>query len=403
MEKYESMKRILNKYLYLVAIFFLFWAAVAGVLMRFTQIYGLSGFVFDKWLHGHSHVAFLGWGFLAALYLLAKKIHYQYRKIDFILFMIMIMSILGMLITFPIFGYKLIPILFLVAFLLASYYLLYRYLKFLKLTTEFWLKWVKSGIWFYYISSLAIWVIPVVMVKYDKGVIYYNLVYFYLHFLYNGFFSFVLWGLIFNYLKENYKIDENRKFSFFYNLLLISVIPTYVLSLYWNPPHLVVQIIGITSSFLQILGVLIFISEWWKRRKQIFKYWFFNLIFTIFIFKIFMQFLSSFYSLSAGAIALKPYFVVGYLHWFTLGFMSLSLFWLSDTFKNFISKIGLFLFVFGFILTELTLFYNGAIFLFQWKIPTLPFLGLLHCSILMLLGIIIIAIDQLRILNRNQV
>lgn len=389
------MYKILNRYLFLTSLVFLFWAALAGVMMRFAQIYGITGFVFDKWLHGHSHVAFLGWGFLAVLYLLTKKIDYQYRKIDFILYITLIMSIVGMLVTFPVFGYKLIPILLLVAFLLASYILLFRYLRFLKPKNEFWLMWIKSGIWFYYISSLAIWVIPIVMIKLDKGVLYYNLVYFYLHFLYNGFFTFVIWGLIYKYLNEKINIEINRKFRLFYQFLLVSVIPTFVLSLYWNPPHLLVQIVGIISAIIQLLGVLILIAAWWERRQQVFKYWFFNLILTIFVLKILMQFFSSFYSLSAGAIALKPYFVVGYLHWFTLGFMSLSLFWLSDVIKGLVSRLGLYMFIFGFLLTELTLFYNGAVFLWQWKIPTLPFVGLLHCSVLMFLGISVIIIDQI--------
>jgi len=394
------MNRILNKYLFLISLVFLFWAALAGVMMRYTQFYGIKGFVFDKWLHAHSHVAFLGWGFLAVLYLLTKKIDFQYRKIDFILYITLILSIAGMIITFPVFGYKLTPILFLVAFLVASYILLYRYLKFLKPKTDFWLIWVKSGIWFYYISSLAIWVIPIVILRGDKGVIYYDLVYFYLHFLYNGFFTFVIWGLIFNQLRDKFNIEVNKKFRLFYYLLWLSVIPTYVLSLYWNPPHPAVQIVGIASTTIQMVGVLILIADWWERRKQVVDQWFFKLILIIFILKILMQFFSSFYSISAGAIALKPYFVVGYLHWFTLGYMSLSIFWLSDFIRNLLSRMGFILFIFGFLLTELTLFYNGAVFLLQLNIPIIPFVGLLHCSIVMLVGISILIFDHFRILFR---
>jgi hypothetical protein len=393
------MQKFISKYLFFIAMIFLLWAAFAGLMLRYVQTFGLSEFKIDRWLQMHSHVAFLGWGFLGLIFLLSKKISYPLTKIDYILNCILICTVVGMMVAFPLFGYTIISILFLILFLLASYILLFRYLIFVKSISEPWKKWVISGIYFYYISSMAVWLIPLVILKTGKGDLYFNLVYFYLHFLYNGFFTFVIWGLIFKYLKEKFQVRENLKQRLFYNLLLLSAVPTYVLSLYWNPPHPTVEITGIFFGIIQLLGLVLLIADWWERKYRSNRNWLFNVILFVFIVKIFLQFLSSFYSISKGAIALKPYFVVGYIHWFTLGFLSLSLMWLADFIKDSISRIGFFLFISGFITTEFILFYNGTIFLLKLDLFVFAFSDLFYGSLLMFLGIFIMVIKYFNFLK----
>ena len=88
---------------------------------------------------------------------------------------------------------------------LTSYVLSFKLLKDLigKTIAD---KLVKYGIYYYLISSLATWFLAYVIVTQGKTELYYNTVYFYLHFLYNGFFVFGLFGLLF-------KAFENKKIS----------------------------------------------------------------------------------------------------------------------------------------------------------------------------------------------
>lgn len=362
--------------------------------MRYVQIYGLTSFEIGKWVQGHSHVAFLGWGFLGVMYLLNLKTNFILQNGDVVLYFLMIFSLLGMTIMFPIFGYKLIPILFLVLFLIASYAVLIRFYKHLIKTYVAEKKWIRSAIFYYFLSSLAVWMIPVVILKFGKTEMYYNLIYFYLHFLYNGFFTFALWGLLLQQIREQYNIQALTSLKIFFLLMQIVVIPTYVLSLYWNPIGLGIQIVGIIAATLQLVAILYLIISLFKQTLLFETEFTFLLIVGIFGDKILMQFLSSFYVLSVKAIALKPYFVVGYLHWFTIGFLTFTLLYLSGLTKTKYGKIGFQLLIVGFFITEITLFYKGTAILLNWNVYLLPYSGLFYGSLMMFLGILLLVFQR---------
>ncbi len=382
--------KFLSKHLFSIALFFLLWSAGAGVLMRFAQTFGISGFEIGKWVQGHSHVAFLGWGFLGVMHLLNQKTKFQFQKTDLILYTVLIISLLGMMIFFPLIGYKLVPILFLVIFLLASYVVLIRFYRHLKNTEMAEKQWFNAAIFYYFLSSVVVWVIPIVILKLGKTTLYYNLIYFYLHFLYNGFFTFALWGLLFQKLKNDYGLTSQKSFKSFYLLMQMAVIPTYVLSLYWNPVIDFIQFVGIFSASIQLIAILILLKSFVKQSEILEKSFTFLLIVGIFADKILMQFLSSFYALSVKAIALKPYFVVGYLHWFTIGFLTFSLLWLSGITKSKVIKAGFILLVIGFFVTEIILFYKGTAILMGWNENILPYSGLFYGSLVMFLGILVL-------------
>lgn len=355
--------------------------------MRYAQTFGFTGFEIGKWVQGHSHVAFLGWGFLGVMYLFNQKTKFVLQNSDVVLYFLMIFSLLGMTIMFPIFGYKLIPILFLVLFLLASYAVLIRFYKHLIKTDVAEKKWIRSAIFYYFLSSLAVWMIPVVILKFGKTEWYYNLIYFYLHFLYNGFFTFALWGLLLQKIREQYNIQALTSLKTFFLLMQMVVIPTYVLSLYWNPISDFIQFVGILSASIQLIALLILLFSLVKNTQILEKNFTILLIIGIFGDKILMQFLSSFYVLSDKAIALKPYFVVGYLHWFTIGFLTFTLLYLSGLTKTKVGKIGFQLLIVGFFITEITLFYKGTAILLNWNVNLLPYSGLFYGSVLMFIGI----------------
>ena len=106
-----------------------------------------------------------------------------------------------------------------------------------------------------------------------------------------------------------------------------------------------------------------------------------------------MQFLSVFPQLSEHILALKTYFVIGYIHLVTLGFLSPFLLFLLIKFEllpvtNKINKLGVFLFLIGVLLTEAILFTQGNLAWFYKS--SLPYFSeiLFASSSVLLVGIL---------------
>ena len=182
------------KYIYIYALALFLLSAIVGVLMRWNFVYPSSFINYKNFLQGHSHVAFLGWGYLAVIGSILivfipknKQLHKIYR----ITLLTIIISVFLMLFSFSLFGYKIFSIVLLSVFGISSYILSFRVLKDLKGTNTS-SDLIRYGIYYYLLSSLATWFLVFVIIKFGKTALYYNTVYFYLHFLYNGFFVFSL-------------------------------------------------------------------------------------------------------------------------------------------------------------------------------------------------------------------
>lgn len=306
----------------------------------------------------------------------------------------MLASIVGMLISFPLQGYKFFSISSLSLFLLASYVYLWGTLKTLKSKKTVSTKFIRTGIYYYYLSSMAIWAIAFITVKIGKTDLYYNAIYFYLHFLYNGFFFFSLIGLFLGYI-ESKKIQTSTKMiNSFFVLMNLACIPTYALSLLWNKMPLYVVVIGFIGASLQVIALLYFwkiAKDFWKLIQieiKLIKILSLIVILSLFL-KILMQFAGAFPKITMQATVYKPYLVIGYIHLFTLGFMSLIIFliYILLTGKK-IQQWGLYLFIAGVVLSEILLFSQGAYLLLQqktihnfevimWMVSTLMPMGLL--------------------------
>ena len=376
-----------------LAVAFFLVSATYGLALRLYKISGLIELNYKNVLEGHSHTAFLGWGFLAVITLIEftfpdNRSNYTFLKR---LFIIMTLSILGMYISFPLQGYKLFSILFLSVFLLTSYIYLWKIYKLLppKYTST---KFIKSGIFFYYLSSLAIWAIGFIVVKFGKHTLYYNTVYFYLHFLYNGFFVFALFGLFVKFL-ETRNIQLNKNIEYFYKLTLFACIPAYALSLLWTEMPYYVYIIAFIGGFLQVISLIYLFPVarqiFYKLKPSLFGLVFLLVIVSYYL-KVIFQFLSVFPVFMKTAMELKPYFVIGYLHLYTLGFMSLFIiFLMRELAKLNFSTVAIKLIIAGIFFSELLLFGQGLILWLGGSIPFTDILLFLF-SLLIPLGLLII-------------
>ncbi len=357
--------------------------AVLGVFLRWQFVQPTPGINYKNFLHAHSHVALLGWlysAFFVALLpsYLPEKLYR--KKVYGWLFWLSQATVLGMLISFPIQGYALFSITFSTLHILLSYGFIYRFLKdskhseLVKTRHRFSFKFIKAALFFMALSSLGPWALGPIMATGNSFTnIYYNAIYFYLHFQYNGWFSFAALGLFF-WLLEHYNFQFDRKGgSFFFQVIFWACLPAYLLSVLWVKPDLWVYLVAGLTALVQVIALLLFIRiclPFWPYFKLKLNSWSKGLLVlsaVAFLLKILMQALSAFPYFADLSYKLR-HFIIGYLHLVLIGFVSLYLLafflqagWLKI--KNRIAGTGLLLFILAFGLTEFLLFLQGA---FYW-------------------------------------
>ena len=138
-------------------------AAILGALLRFAFVEELPSWIhFRKVLHGHSHVAMLGWLYLAFYALLlpvflspAQSAAPFYRK----LFWWTQASVVGMLVAFPLQGYGPFSIAFSQIHVFLSYAFVFRFWKDLRKQNEkptLAVYLLKTALFFLVFSTLAL-------------------------------------------------------------------------------------------------------------------------------------------------------------------------------------------------------------------------------------------------------
>lgn len=394
-----------SKFLYLYAFTLFILSALYGLLMRWNFAFPTKFLSYQNLLQSHSHVAFLGWGYIvvigAIMYYFVSDVKKQ-SSVYKITLAILLVAISLMLISFPLGGYKVFSIVLLAVFGLTSYVLSFRILKDLQgnITSD---KLIRYGIYYYLLSSLATWFLAFVIVTQGKTDLYYNTVYFYLHFLYNGFFVFALFGLLFKILENQQLVISAKLKRSFFIYLNIACIPAYALSVLWSTDVLLFNVVGFVSSVLQFISLVFLIKIMRQAFLQINWYFISKLLLKFALFsyslKVISQILSSFPYFVEKSLALKPFFIIGYLHLFTLGFLSVLLFLILDqlgklNFHKPTSKVGILLFLAGVFITESLLFLQGFLFLFQFDAIKNYSLILLIFSFLMVVGLLVVYVNQ---------
>ena len=394
-----------SKFLYLYAFTLFILSALYGLLMRWNFAFPTKFIAYQNLLQSHSHVAFLGWGYLTAI---GAIMHFfvsdtdKQKKVYKSTLAILLVVIPLMLISFPLGGYKAFSIVLLAVFGITSYVLSFRILKDLQGNNTS-VKLIKYGIYYYLLSGLATWFLGFVIATQGKTDLYHNTIYFYLHFLYNGFFVFALFGLLFKIFENQQILISEKLQKGFFLFLNIACVPAYALSVLWSSDFSLFYVIGFLASVLQLisLGFLLKIMrqaflqiKWRFIAKILIK---FALI--SYSLKIISQILSAFPYIVEKSMALKPFFIIGYLHLFTLGFLSVFLFLIIDqlgkiNLQETTSKVGIQLFLTGVFITELLLFLQGFLFMLQFDAIKNYSLFLLIFSFLMVIGLLIIYINQ---------
>lgn len=377
-------------------------AGAVGVLIRYQLLFPVAGLTYPFLLHAHSHVVLLGWTFNALFLALVSTFgagarSWSYRKI-WVGFQF---SILGMLVFFPVQGYATGSIVASTGHVFVSYFMAWCLWQDIRVDKRLSAKLLRWALFFLVLSSLGPYAVGILKVRHLQETIWYPLsIYFYLHFLYNGWFVFGCLALVFRWL-ENWALMPTKQMgNWFVTALSLSVFGTLALSALWTDPAGWVWLIGGLSALLQgsVGGWLL----WWLWQKKAdltgqlkpHAYAFARLALLSIGLKLILQLLSALPWAAQLAFAQRN-LVIAYLHLVFIGVISFFLLaWASQKGAVRCSETAFWLIVLFFLLTESCLVAESIV---QTLGSYIPYFGasMLVLSVGLWLGVFLIWLRQL--------
>jgi hypothetical protein len=358
-----------------------FIASLMGLLLRWMYVAPLEGVNFQFLMHGHSHVAMLGWVYLM-LYCLIFHFFVpkeaQQKPIYNRLFWVTELAVVGMMIDFPAQGYAFASILFSTLHIFCSYYFCYLIWKDAKPATFPEKRMLQTALFFMVFSTLGVWCLgPAVGLMGKASAFYQIAIQFFLHFQFNGWFLFAVLALFFKQSRINI---EEKKFRLFYNLFVTATVLTLALPVSWSLSSSVFYWINVAGVILQLISAVLFIqlirpqfqsffAPLSSLEKTVYRFALFSLAL-----KIIIQLVVLVPELALVSHEIRN-FVIGYIHLTMLGIITGFLFGFAfqNNFlnsKNAIQKWGINIFLLGFVATEILLFLQGIwLFLNKGSFP----------------------------------
>lgn len=392
----------------LTCFFNFFIAALMGLLLRLLYIFPIEIINYQFLLHGHSHVAMLGWVYLMIYSLI---VHFfipktaQQKPVYNRLFWLTEIAVIGMMFRFPVEGYALFSIAFSTLHIFCSYYFCRLIWKdsYTDSIPEKLL--LRTALFFMILSTLGVWCLGPAVGLLGKASAFYQIaIQFFLHFQFNGWFLFAVLALFFHQLKA---IINEKQFRLFYILLVTATILTLALPISWYLPNPVFHWINSIGVLLQLLSFIIFIQiirpyfqTFFAALKPIEKL-VYSFALTSLFFKVIIQLVVLIPEFAQISHQIRN-FVIGYIHLTMLGVISgfLFAFLFKNSFFNGQKKLcnwGIKLFILGFVLTELLLFGQGIyLFLGKGQFP-MYFQNLFWASIFLPTGLLMLIMSQFEI------
>lgn len=388
------------------AFFFFIVTALSGVWMRLFMLSDRTHAIpYPHLLHGHSHMAILGWTFLAVFVLYLKmnweQIRNQKQAIAICYAILFVTSI--MFLAFLYQGYALYSIILSTVHIAVEYWVIifvFHSLKHITAIPKESRIFIKGALLTLFISTLGPFALGAIASQGLRDSALFDMaIYFYLHFQYNGWLYLFLMGL-FLFLLHKKGIKVNKKLvqiSFW--TYITALFPGYLLSVLWfdfGTFGVIAAIFGATGQLIGVLIMCVAIFQTRQACKQTFSSHLllsFIFVFILLVSKSIME-LGLLYVPFAELIYETRAVVIGYLHLTLLGFISMFILTLfqgigilteSNTVKN-----GIAVFLAGFLINETVLFISG---LFTWlQIKPIPYANetLLAASIIISLGVGII-------------
>ena len=389
-----------------------FIASLMGLLLRWMYVAPIEGVNFQFLMHGHSHVAMLGWVYLMLycliFYFFVPKENQQ-KPIYNRLFWITELAVVGMMIDFPAQGYAFASILFSTLHIFCSYYFCYLIWKDAKPNSFSEKRLLNTALFFMIFSTLGVWCLgPAVGILGKASAFYQIAIQFFLHFQFNGWFLFAVLALFFKQLKIS---GEEKKFRLFYNLFVPATLLTMALPVSWSLSNPVFYWINAVGVVLQLYSAVLFvqiIKPYFQTffaplstlEKTVYRFALFSLAI-----KVIIQLVVLVPELAQVSHEIRN-FVIGYIHLTMLGIITGFLFGfaLQNDFlnsKNTIQKWGVIIFLLGFVATEILLFLQGLYLLLdKGQLPNY-YLNLFLSSICLPVGLLMLTIGVFRYVNKE--
>ncbi|SHG22535.1 hypothetical protein [Ornithinibacillus halophilus] len=384
--------------------FFFIITALSGVWMRYFPFNSNTSIPYENVLHGHSHLALLGWTFLGAFVIFLsinwKKI--RAKKQAIVIVVSLFITSLVMFIAFFYQGYAVFSIVMSTLHIFVEYWTAVFIYKQLKTQNDYNLHslYIKGALVVLIISSIGPYALGFISANgLKEHAIFDMAIYFYLHFQYNGWLYLLLVGtflMILHY--KNITISQPLlKISFW--IYFISLFPGYFTNVQWaniGPTGEVLAAFGSIGQWIAVVLLLYAVKGLWREVTQYFS----NTTKAMLWITLFLLIIKSTMELGLiiPSLATLVYetrtVIIGYLHLTLLGFISmfiLTQYLMTNLLKNsMMSKVGLIVFFIGFMLNEMLLFIQT---LLDWlNLAMIPYYFhlLLIASGILLLSIVVL-------------
>ncbi|SIS80854.1 hypothetical protein SAMN05421766_10465 [Zobellia uliginosa] len=363
-----------------MALVYLVVAAALGCVLRFFRVFDIP-VTYKFIVHAHSHIALLGWVYLALttllyeLFLKGLRIDKKYARI----FWFTQLTLVGMLLTFPFQGYAVFSIVFSTLFLFASYWFSFFFYKNVprRYKTAPSLKCAKAAIVYLLVSSIGPWVLGAIMNILGPDSVWYRLaIYFYLHFLYNGWMIMALVAIFLFFLEKQHVVLPERKFNTFFWSLNLGIVFSFFLSTLFTHPGPGYYLLGGVGAVLQLGAFYVLLGFFRGGQNKVmkmlspFRYRLLGAVALLWGIKMLLQLLSALPYFADLAVTYLD-FTIGYLHWTFLGVVTMGLFLFLDYFKLLaLNRKFFFLYALGFALTEALIFYRAIAYWQRLELPS---------------------------------
>ena len=389
---------------FLSGLLFFAIAASIGAMLRLIYVMDIPWLLFKPWLHAHSHVAMLGWVFPALLITIMGQDDGATPRSFFGWIIFSQITVLGMLIAFPLHGYGAASITFSGLQILAGYVLI-------RIVWKHTSHWPKEGsrrllrlaFLLQICSTLGVWAMgPIMTSKLAGTEWYYWSVQWFLHFQFNGWFWFAAMAIGSRWAElhgVDVRIDKNT-----IALWVISIFLTFALVIAWSERNAVVLAVNSAGVLIQFWAAWRTLQAMKRARLEAFVKttpWMRILIGVMLLSmaaRIAAQTAVSIPGVATMALTLRNY-VIGFIHLNTLGSVSALLFthalmkgWFNE--KKWNVSLAIMLFIAGFFFSEGLLFLQGTMFWMGWgMIP--GYYGLLFsASILLPIAVILLLLHM---------
>lgn len=363
--------------------------AVAGVTARYKISYSLPQLGFENLIHAHSHFAFAGWASAALFatiiaYFFSKEI--QESKILKTLFIANQLTSYGMLVSFLLQEYGPVSIGISTLSMIVSYFYAWQIWKHTaKNKSNLSVRALQFALICMILSTLGPYALAYMEASgYMNLMNVNNVVYWYLHFQYNGWFTFGVLAIALRAFEIRGGNSNSINLRMFVSLMIIACFPAYFISVLWTIPSSIIYILSAVGSGLQIVAFCFLCNEMRLYHKDVLAAikgsggWLLSISFLSLFVKLILQFACVFPALNKFVFGYRPV-IIGYLHLVFIGFLTCFLLGtaIGNNVLNLRTRInvaGISLFIFGFVLTECGLLMHGVSIVITTAMHFLPLL-----------------------------